>query len=77
MKKSKSLYDGHRFPAEVIRCAVRWYFRFQLSLRDIEALHFERGVIVTYETFPVRVRQVWQRLCSSGESSPTKQPGRE
>jgi hypothetical protein len=48
MKKSKSLYHGHRFPAGVISCAVRWYFRFQLSLRDIEELLFERGVIVTY-----------------------------
>lgn len=27
-----------------------WYFRFQLSLRDIEELLFERGVIVGYET---------------------------
>jgi putative transposase len=50
MKKSKSLYRGHRFPAGVISWAVRWYFRFQLSLRDIEELLFERGVIVTYET---------------------------
>jgi putative transposase len=50
MTKSKSLYHGHRFPAVVISCAVRWYFRFQLSLRDIEELLFERGVIVTYET---------------------------
>jgi transposase-like protein len=49
MKKSKSLYHGHRFPAEVISCTVRWYFRFQLSLRDIEELLFERGVVVTYE----------------------------
>jgi putative transposase len=48
MKKPKSLYHGHRFPAGVIICAVRWYFRFQLSLRDIEELLFERGVIVTY-----------------------------
>ena len=51
MNKSKSLfYHGHRFPAGVISCAVRWYFRFQLRLRDIEELLFERGVIVTYET---------------------------
>src|SRR5471032_52568 len=50
MKKSKSFYHGHRFPAAVISCAVRWYFRFQLSLRDIEELLLERGVIVTYET---------------------------
>jgi putative transposase len=50
MNKSKSLYHGHRFPAGVISCAVRWYHRYQLSLRDIEELLFERGVIVTYET---------------------------
>jgi hypothetical protein len=29
------------------QAAVRWYFRFQLSLRDIEELLFERGVTVT------------------------------
>jgi putative transposase len=29
---------------------VRWYFRFQLSLRHIEELLFERGVVVSYET---------------------------
>jgi len=50
MKKTKSLYHGHRFPAIVISWAVRWYFRFSLSLRDIEELLLERGVVVTYET---------------------------
>ncbi|KLU25720.1 transposase [Caballeronia mineralivorans PML1(12)] len=42
--------NGHRFPAAVISCAVHWYFRFQLSLRDIEEFPFERGVIVSYKT---------------------------
>jgi putative transposase len=50
MKKSKSLYHGYRFPADLISRAVRWYFRFPLNLRDIEELLFERGVIVTCET---------------------------
>jgi putative transposase len=50
MTKTKSIYHGHRFPAAIISCVVRWYFRFQLSLRDIEELLFERGVIVSYET---------------------------
>lgn len=50
MTKTKSLYHAHRFPAKVISHAVRWYFRFQLSLRDIESLLFERGVTVSYET---------------------------
>lgn len=50
MKKSKSPYHGFRFPAAVISCAVRWYHRFNLSLRDIEELLLERGVTVTYES---------------------------
>lgn len=50
MQNTKSLYHGHRFPAAVISQAVRWYFRFQLSLHDIEELLFERGVVVSYET---------------------------
>jgi len=50
MEKTKSLYHGHRFPATVTSHAGRWYFRFQLSLRDIEEPLFERGVIVSYET---------------------------
>jgi putative transposase len=50
MKKPKSHYHGHRFLASVISHAVRWYFRFQLSLRDIEELLFERGVVVSHES---------------------------
>jgi putative transposase len=48
MQDKRSPYHGHRFPAAVISQAVRWYFRFQLSLRDIEELLFERGVVVSY-----------------------------
>ena len=43
-------YRRHRFPAEVIRYAVWLYFRFTLSLRDVEELMAERGVEVSYET---------------------------
>ncbi|MDN7430765.1 IS6 family transposase [Burkholderia sp. AU45388] len=50
MKKTPSPYHGFRFPAAVIGCAVRWYHRFNLSLRDIEELLLERGVVVSYES---------------------------
>ena len=50
MKKAKSLDHGHRFPAAVISGAIRWHRRFNLSLRDIEELPFERGVTVSDET---------------------------
>jgi transposase-like protein len=46
MKKNKSPYLGYRFPASVIGCAVRGYFRFKLRLRDIEELLLERGVVL-------------------------------
>jgi hypothetical protein len=50
MKKTTSLYHGHQFPATIISHAMHWCFRFQLSLRDIEGLLFERGVTVCYES---------------------------
>jgi putative transposase len=43
-------FKRHRFPPEVIRLAVWLYFRFTLSLRDVEELLAERGIDVTYET---------------------------
>ena len=40
----------HRFPAAVIQQAVWLYFRFPLSLRDIEDMLSQRGIDVSYET---------------------------
>ena len=37
-------FKRHRFPAEVIRHAVWLYFRFSLSLRDVEELLAARGI---------------------------------
>ena len=45
-----SIYARHRFHPDVIKRAVWLYFRFNLSLRDIEELMVERGVDVSYET---------------------------
>lgn len=41
-------YHRHRFPPEIISHAVWLYHRFGLSLRDVEDLPAERGVIVSY-----------------------------
>ncbi len=43
-------HTGYRYPAEVISHAVWLYFRFSLSLCDVEELLADRGVTVTYET---------------------------
>ncbi len=43
-------FKRHRFPPNVIQHAVWLYFRFTLSLRDVEELLAQRGVEVSYET---------------------------
>jgi len=55
MIKRQSSYRGYRFPPEIISRTVWQYHRFTLSLRDIEDLLAERGVIVSYES----IRRWW------------------
>ncbi|MDB5526879.1 MAG: family insertion sequence transposase protein [Rhizobium sp.] len=40
---------NHRFPPQIIAHAVWLYFRFPLSLRLVEELLLERGIVVSYE----------------------------
>lgn len=42
-------FKRHRFPPDVIRHAVWLYFRFTLSIRDVEELLAQRGVEVSRE----------------------------
>ena len=48
-----SRLKGHRFPRTVVGYAVWAYHRFALSLRDVEDLLAEHGVIVSHETVRV------------------------
>ena len=50
MKNSSISYKRHRCPQQIIAHAVWLYFRFPLSLRLVEELLLERGIIVSYET---------------------------
>jgi len=43
-------YPGYRFPAEIISHTVWLYHVFSLSLRDVELILAERGIIVTRES---------------------------
>ena len=38
MKTPAKLYRGHRFPTEIISHGVWLYYRFSLSLRDVEGI---------------------------------------
>src|SRR3979409_459039 len=46
----KISYRGYRFLPEIIQQAIWLYLRFTLSLRDVEDLLAERGIMVSYET---------------------------
>jgi putative transposase len=44
MNDAETPYPGHRFPREIVSYAVWLYYRFALSLRDVEDLLGERGI---------------------------------
>ncbi|CDM60258.1 hypothetical protein LPU83_pLPU83b_0268 (plasmid) [Rhizobium favelukesii] len=43
-------YKNHRFPLQIIARAIWLYFRFPLSLRLVEEMLLERGIVVSDET---------------------------
>lgn len=43
-------FKRHRFPPDVFRQALWLYFRFTLSLRDVEKMLAARSIDVSYET---------------------------
>src|SRR6188508_674671 len=50
MTKMPDPYRGFRFPAEIISHAVWLYHCFGLSLREVETILAERGVMVSHES---------------------------
>ncbi len=50
MTMSATSYKGHRFLPQIIVYAVWLYYRFPLSLRQVEEMLMERDIVVSYET---------------------------
>ena len=59
-----SRLKGHRFPRTVIGYAAWAYHRFALSLRDVEDLLAERGVVVSHETIRVWVARFGTQIAA-------------
>jgi putative transposase len=64
-------YKCHRFPPDVIRHAVWLYFRFTLSLRDVEALPAKRGIEVSYEAIRCWTQKFGVQFSGPSEPGPT------
>ena len=43
-------FKGRHFRGEIVLWAVRWYCRYPISYRDLEAMMTERGVAVDHST---------------------------
>ena len=52
MKKTirPAVFAWRQTDPQVILCAVRWYFRYSLSFRDVEELPSERGLEADHTT---------------------------
>jgi putative transposase len=55
----------HRFPSAVIQHAVWLYFRFTLSLRDIEEMLAHRGLYVSYETIRAWTAKIGPKIAAN------------
>lgn len=53
----KNIYKRHRFPPSIIQHAVWLYYRFNLSIRDVEDLLAERNINVSYEAIRLWVNK--------------------
>jgi hypothetical protein len=50
MTKRPAIFKRRQSEPEIILCAVRWYLRYSLSLRDVEELLVERGLGADHTT---------------------------
>ena len=64
VEATPSSYRGHRFPVEIISHCVWLYYRFPLSLRDVQEMMAERGVIVSYESIHQWCRKFGQSFAN-------------
>jgi transposase-like protein len=57
----KNIYKRHRFPPSIIQYAVWLYYRFNMSIRDVEDLLAERNISVSYEAIRLWINKLLDR----------------
>ena len=62
-------FKGHHFPPGIIKYAVWLYFHFSRSLRDVEDLLAERGIVVRHEAERFWVEKFGQLYAKEGANS--------
>ena len=49
-------YKGYRVPKILIGYAVKYYFRYKLSLRDVQDIMWDRGLSVSHQSISNWIR---------------------
>ena len=63
----KTPFKHHRFPREIILCALRWYLRYPLSYQDVVDLLAERGIAIDRSTVFRWVQKFGRELTKRAE----------
>jgi putative transposase len=71
---NKISYAGYRFPPEIIHQAIWLYLRFTLSLRDVEDLLAERGIMVSCESIRRWINHLGPMIAAHVRKTPTQAP---
>lgn len=67
MKRNSTPFKWRHFEPTLILLCDRWYYRYQLSYRDLEEMMRERGLSVDHATISDCVKtQFWGEDASSG-----------
>ena len=78
MGSRPAIFKWRQTEPGLILCAVRWYLRYSLSLRDVEELLEERGLKVDHTTVWRWVQDYglsWSNDCEGISSRPTSRGG--
>src|SRR5260370_4347560 len=74
MATRPAIFKWRQTEPALILCAVRWYLRYSLSLRDVEELLEERGLEADHTTCGVGCSAMalnWNNGCGGISSPPT------
>jgi hypothetical protein len=76
LKSVEELFEGRHFDREIIILCVRWYLRFELSLRDRVEMMAERGLSMAHTTIMRWVQRYapefekrWRRFAETPSAS--------
>ncbi len=75
-ERSADLLNRVQYPSDVIALVVLWRLRYRLTLRDLDEIFLQRGIVFSYEAVrdwdaklaPILARELRQRRHGRGDA---------